>query len=775
VRHERLSVSRVGANQVHVRGGRPGSKALSRLAAWLAGRPEVRAVQQRATGIVEAELRDGAVLAALISTLEDQIFQLQRPAPPRRCVTVVHVLPGRCRLAVEGVSDDGILRLAAYLEGQKGVLRVTASPAARSIVVVHEEGAVRPESLARLAAESDAASWPAPAALPTHTPWGSAVAATAVLGASLTGVVPPAALAAGIALTTVPPARRALRALTERRLSVDVLDVLAVGISVGTGQPGTAAFITWLLSVGDLLLARSADSARAAISRLVKLDAPEAWRVHGKKVEKVPATKLVRGDLVLVPTGQRVPADGTVVSGSASVDEKALTGESMPRALAPGERVLAATVVLEGEVHITVERAGRDTTAAKIVQRLEGAGQKPMTLVRNAERVTDRLTLPTLGLAGAAAGVTGEVTRMASVLITDFGTGVRIALPTSALVAMALAARAGVLVKGAQYLERLARTDVVIFDKTGTLTEGTPEITEVVPLDGVPEHRVLALCAAAEAQAAHPLAEAIRRHAAHVGVPTLHAELGSSRYAIGLGLAAHVEGEEVLVGNRRWMRQHGVDVGAAEPRLEALRQRGASSVLVATRGALRGLLSYADRPRAESAAVVQALHKSGRRVVLLSGDARASVEAVARQLGIDEAHGELLPEDKATHVQNLRRSGKVVAVVGDGINDAPALALADVGISLSGSSDVALETADVVLQRGGLRGLPGAFKAGERAVRHVERGLALVLVPNAIGIVLGALGLIGPAVAAIANNGSTVAAALAALAPLLVPAKETPP
>jgi Cu2+-exporting ATPase len=414
---------------------------------------------------------------------------------------------------------------------------------------------------------------------------------------------------------------------------------------------------------------------------------------------------------------------------------------------------------------VAVERAGAETTAAKIVKMLEGVGGKPMTLQKTAERVTDKLTLPTLALAAAAGGLTGDLTRLTSVLITDFGTGVRISLPASALTAMAMAARDGVLVKGAQYLERLAHTQVVVFDKTGTLTGGTPEVVDVVPLNGVPVADIIGLCAAAEAHAAHPLAAAIRRHAASAGVAVPEPDLGSCSYSVGRGVAARAAGRDVRVGNPRYLTGAGIAVDLAEPLLAAHRAAGASSLLVGVDGKLAGVVAYADRPRPETASVVAALHARRIRTVLLSGDSRHAVEAVARAVGIDEAQAEMLPEDKAAYVRALRDGGSVVTMIGDGINDAPALASADVGISLHGGTDVALETADVVLLDGGLARLPDAFAAGQRAVRHVKRGLGIVVVPNAIAIVLGALGLLGPAAAAVANNGSTVVAAMAAVAP----------
>jgi Cu2+-exporting ATPase len=463
-----------------------------------------------------------------------------------------------------------------------------------------------------------------------------------------------------------------------------------------------------------------------------------------------------------------VPADGVLVEGSLAVDEKALTGESVPRERVAGDRVMAASVAVHGQAVVEVERAGGDTVAARIVQILEGAGSKPMTLQRNAERVADRLVLPTFGAAGAAWALSGMVDRLTSVLITDFGTGVRVAVPTSALAAMTLAARAGVLVKGATFLERLAEADTVVFDKTGTLTLGVPEVTRIVALGRWDDVEIASFAAAAESNQSHPIADAIRRHAERIGAPRRDAENGTESYRIGLGLHALVQGHHVLVGNARMMRENGVDPARALPVCDELGTSGASCVLLAIDGKLAAVLGYADAPRPESAEVVSLLKAGGRRrVLLLSGDARAPVQAIARIVGIDEAVAEVLPTNKAEVVRRLKSEGRKVAMVGDGINDAPALAEADVGISLHGGTDVALETADVVLLEGGLARLPAVFEVADQAMARVKQVLGIVLLPNVVAIAAGAFGLINPVLAAVVNNGSTIAAAGHALAPLL--------
>ena len=733
-------------------------------------RPEVAAWRYLPESrTVDVHVRDGvAAQGRLLRALRDQ-DAAERPAPELQpAVSVAHALEGRARLRLQGPAYGDVRRAAAFVGRLPGVALCEPSVDGASLVVRFDPAQTGAPALAAAVEASDPALWPVapPEGHPRPTWWPTAFN-TAVLAASFTGVAPPAALAAGITLSAVPSVRRALRALGEGRASVDHLDVAAVSIAVATGQPATAAFITWLLGLGDLLLAHTSDRARAALSKVVGIGARDAWRVAGDGVEKVSVDKLRPGDLLVIDAGGSVAADGRVLRGEALLDEKALTGESAPKARREGDRVLAASVVTEGHIVVEVQRTGDDTAAARIVRILETAATKPMTLQRDAERMADRVVLPTFGLAGGAAFLAGDIQRATSVLITDFGTGLRIAVPASALASMAAAARAGVLVKGAQFLERLSKADVVVFDKTGTLTLGHPDVVEFSTLGAMTPDEALSLAAGAEARQHHPIAEAVRRFASSRGASPRSAEVGSERAVLGMGLRAVVDGRVVHLGSLRFLRREGLSAGAAELPAKRLQSHGVSPLALAIDGDVVGLFGLADRPRPESAAVVRALEAGGRRhVAVMSGDAKATVDALGRELGISEAVGELLPEDKVAYVRAQKERGRIEAMFGDGINDAPALAVADVGISLHGATDAAMETADVVLLDGGLAKLPDAFRLADEAVASVRSSVAMVVAPNAAALGLAALGLLGPAGAALVNNGSTVVAGIAALRPL---------
>ena len=767
-----LQVFDKGCGRACVIGARRDSAEASALAAWLAERIDVVRFEQRiGIGAFYVDYDDGAALPGrFVRSLREKIHTLNRANPEPFDITPVHSIKGRVRLLVTGIKERDLATLTMLAGGLPGVKRTKHVPGGRTMLVVYDPQKITEGLIVALLLKSDPAEWARDWHEPAPIRWGGALASTGVLLTCLTGAVSFPWLALGVVENSLRPLGRSIAALRKGQVSIDLLDVAATFAALATRRPITASFVIWMVGVGDLLLDISANNARSALSMLMRRKDQDALRVlPDGKLEAVPLGDLKVGDRFMVHTGHGILADGRVVSGLAEVDEKALTGESHLLSKTEGDAVFASTVVAEGHLVVEVTRSGKNTEAAKIERILNTVGSKPLTLQRDALDFASKLVLPTFGVAWLAAALSSDVNRAVCVLITDFGTGFRIAVPTTALTAMTLAAREGVLVKGAQYFERLAKTDVIIFDKTGTLTSGVPEVVKVVTARGMKESTLMKLCASVEARHDHPVARALKSYAKGHGIRLVEPAPGSEEYTVGLGLSARVEGRRVRVGRAMWMESQKLKIPPSFKRhLARFNEDKSSSLCVAVEDAVVGLVAYSDGTRPESAAIVRRLRDNGRRqVVLLSGDGPEVVKNLARAVGIATAVGGLLPEEKADYVRKLRAAGRVVTMVGDGINDAPALAVADVGISIAGSTDVALETADVVLLDGSLAQLEKAFEISERTMSRVRQNLGIIVVPNSIAIALGALGLINPPMAAIINNGTTFLAVLVGTAPLL--------
>jgi Cu2+-exporting ATPase len=770
-----------GPGRVCIVGARNGSDAAAGLTeAWLAERIDVLRFEQRAgTGVFYVTYDDGiAIPGRFMRSLRAKIHAINRVAEEAFDITPVHSLKGRVRLRVAGVQERQLAALTARAAGLPGVKHTEHISGGGTMLVVYDPKEASEDGILATLLKSDTAEltreWPEPASIR----WGGALAGTWTLFLCLTGAVPFPWLALGVALNTLRPLARSIAALGEGEISIDLLDVVATFAALATGRPITGAFVIWMVGVGDLLLDISAVHARSALATLMRRKEPDALRVlPGGHMETVPVGDLQAGDRFMVQIGHGMAADGKVVSGVAEVDGKALTGESELLPKKAGDAVFASSVVVEGQIVVEVESAGMNTEVAKIERILSSVGTKPLTLQRDALEVASKLVLPTLGVASLAGFLSSDVNRTVSVLITDFGTGIRIAVPTSALTAMTLAAREGVLFKGAQYFERLSKTDVIIFDKTGTLTTGTPEVVEVITAKGVTESTLITACASAEAGHDHPVAKALKAHAEKNGFELSEPDARREEYEVGMGLSARVGGRQVRVGRTSWMESQKLKISPAfKAHLTRFEKNSTSSLCVAIGDEVAGLVAYSDGIRPESADMIKKLQANGRRkIVLLSGDSPEVVKNLAHAMGIDEAVGGLRPEQKAEYLKRLQAAGSVVAMVGDGINDAPALAVADVGISMAGSTDVALETADVVLLDGGLARLDQAFQISDEAMASVRRNLGIIIVPNAIAIFLGAFGFIGPPMAAIINNGATFLAVAVGTIPLLRKKPESKP
>jgi Cu+-exporting ATPase len=509
-----------------------------------------------------------------------------------------------------------------------------------------------------------------------------------------------------------------------------------------------------LIALGRYLEARARGRASAAIRALMEL-APRTARVIRDGAEQdLAVEEVVPGDLVRVRPGEKVPVDGDVVDGRSTVDEAMLTGESLPVTKEPGDRVVGATLNRTGAFTMRARRVGRDTVLAQIVRMVEAAQGSKAPIQALADRVSAVFVPIVLGLAAVTAlawGLFGPppallfaASATIAVLVIACPCAMGLATPTAIMVGTAKAAEHGILVKSALALERLHRVRTVILDKTGTLTRGHPEVTDVLPQDGTTTAEVLALAAAVERGSEHPLAEAIVARAASEGlaVPVAEAFLALP----GHGVEARVERRAVLLGHARLMDSRGVELHGLDKEAERLEAEGKTAVFVAADGEVRGLVAVADVLRPEAPATVAALRRLGLEVVMLTGDARRTAEAIARQAGVAHVAAEVKPEDKAAQVARFQAEGRLVAMVGDGINDAPALAQADVGLAIGSGTDVALEAADVTLLAGDLRSIPTAIALSRATLRVIRQNLAwafgynLALLPVAAGVLYPVFG-----------------------------------
>ncbi len=554
----------------------------------------------------------------------------------------------------------------------------------------------------------------------------------------------------------------------ERRLNVDFLDVLAVLASLGLGNALAGAIIIWLVKLGDWIRDLTAAGSRRAIRELLAFEVRTAWIVRDGTVVSIPAAELAEGDEVIVYPGEIIPVDGEIIDGHALIDQKSITGEGLPVARKMGDTAYAATVIRDGQLTIRAARVGARTTAGQIAHLVESAPVGDTRMQNHAELLADRLVLPTLGLAAGTAMITADFNRFLSLVIVDYGTGIRVAAPTAVLSSMTRAARSGIIIKSGRHMERLAEVDTVVFDKTGTLTHGTPAFHEVI---GYQRHigpaHLLGLAAAAEARLVHPVAKALRIKARELAADIPPCD--ETQYRIGLGVEGPVNGYYLHVGNERFMRQSDICVRRSTGDRAALDEQGYSCLYIAVDGALAGLVPYADRVRPESRQVVQRLHAMGiRNSIMLTGDNATVAAAVGRRLGLTRHFADMLPADKAGVIQELQRSGNVVVMVGDGINDTPALSFADVGVAMKHGAEVAHESAHVVLMEDSLWKLVKAVEIAHDAVGLIRQNYAIVAGLNTLALVLAVPGgLVSPSVTALISNGSAILASLNGVRPLL--------
>ncbi|MCV7444564.1 manganese-exporting P-type ATPase CtpC [Mycobacterium paraense] len=560
--------------------------------------------------------------------------------------------------------------------------------------------------------------------------------------------------------TGYPFLRGALRSLRSGRAGTDALVSAATVASLVLRENVVALTVLWLLNIGEYLQDLTLRRTRRAISELLRGTQDTAWiRLTDGQEIQVPIDSLQIGDEVVVHDHVAIPVDGDVVDGEAIVDQSAITGENLPVSVSVDSRVHAGSVLVRGRLVVRARAVGNQTTIGRIIARVEEAQHDRAPIQTVGENFSRRFVPTSFIVSAITLAVTGDVRRAMTMLLIACPCAVGLATPTAISAAIGNGARRGILIKGGSHLEQAGQVDAIVFDKTGTLTVGRPVVTNIVALhkDWQPD-QVLAYAASSEIHSRHPLAEAVIRSTEerHISIPP-HEEC---EVLVGLGMRTWADGRTLLLGSPSLLRGEKVKVSKkASEWVDKLRRRAETPLLLAVDGTLVGLISLRDEVRPEAANVLKELRANGiRRIVMLTGDHPDIAEVVAAELGIDEWRAEVMPEDKLTTVRELQEEGFVVGMVGDGINDAPALAAADIGIAMGlAGTDVAVETADVALANDDLHRLLDVRDLGARAVDVIRENYGMSIAVNAAGLIIGAGGALSPVLAAILHNASSVA------------------
>ena len=561
---------------------------------------------------------------------------------------------------------------------------------------------------------------------------------------------------------------KGVRCLLRRRLEVEVLDALSIGVSVLRGDFSTAGSVMFLLNLGSLLEEWTRKKSLDDLARSMALNVDKVWvRSQGTEV-LLPLTKVQPGDEIVVRSGNMVPLDGTVIEGEAMVNQAALTGESMPVRKAKGATVYAGTVVEEGECVFLAKAAGGANRYDKIVAMIEESEKLKSSTENRALELADKLVPWCLVGTVVTYALTRNVTRAISILMVDFSCALKLSMPLAVLSAMRECGTAHITVKGGKYLEALAKADTIVFDKTGTLTRATPQVVDIIPFSNSEKDDVLRLAACLEEHFPHSMANAVVRAAREQGLA--HEEMHSEvEYIVAHGIASRVGGERVVIGSYHFVFEDEHCIVPADEQ-EKFDQMPAeySHLYMAASGQLVGVICIADPLRPEAASVLRQLHKLGiRNTVMMTGDSYRTAEAIARQVGVDQFFAEVLPEDKANFVQKAKAEGRTVVMIGDGINDSPALSAADIGIAINSGAAIAREIADVTIKADSLEELV-TLKTIANALQHrVNSNYRFVLSFNSTLIALGALGILQPAASAMLHNLSTIGISLRSMTNLI--------
>ncbi len=706
---------------------------------------------------------------------------------------IVHRIPGRLRVRVPRLSQDQAYacRLNWFIETLHFVISVRLNPLVDSIVIYYETHTVSEEDVQKafVAALEQAATAaiPVAATIATKTEFRPAINWLERLGLPLTSLglaflvqqlaLPiPGLFLGGLVMAAAMPffLRTVDTTVKERRLDADVLDALWITFYTAKGDFVAPALMVSLMESGEALRDTTGRVNERQVMHLVGGIDPFARVERNGQEERVPLDEVKLGDRVVVYPGERIPVSGRVLRGTGLVDVHELTGESnLVARRTEGQVVHASTLLLQGRLCVLVKRVGKNTRVGIAMQLLQEAPVHDTRVEDYAAKLSNMAIAPSLGLSAAIFALTGDVSRALAPLHLDFGHGIRLSVPTTVLSALTYAARHGIYIRSGRALEVLSRIDTIAFDKTGTLTQGNAAVVAIHTANPtITSETVLGLAASVEMDNTHPVAKAIVTEAQAQGISTHAYE--AMEYRVGFGIIAQIQGRPVLVGSQRLMKQAGVSTEAIERRYPELQLSRDSQVYVAQDGQLLGVISYTDPLRKESFAVVQDLQADGIDTYILTGDQLRVAHHVAAQLGVAsyKTYAEVLPQGKVETIQRLQQRGQIVAFIGEGINDAAALAHADVSISFASGNDMARETADVVLLDDDLQGIAQAITIAKRAMDIIYQNTAIIAIPNISVVLAGIVFALDPVLGVIISNGSMLLAELNSFRPLFDPGQD---
>ncbi len=687
--------------------------------------------------------------------------------------TILHESPGRMRVHLQcpAMTLHQADVLEYYLRAVDGVSDVKVYDRTRDAVILYTSG--RGGVIAALASFS----FPKAeglALVPEHTPralnreFEDKLAVTVMRRCVSKLFLPVPVTTALAVIRSIRYIKEGLKALWHGRLSVAVLDATAVTVSLLRGDFSTAGSVMFMLRLGEILEEWTHKKSVADLAGAMSLNVDKVWlRVNDTEV-LVPVSDVQEGDCVVVRTGSMIPLDGKVVSGEAMVNQSSMTGESMPVPKRPGSPVYAGTVAEEGECVICVEKRSGGGRYDRIVRMIEESEKLKSTAEDKAARLADRLVPYTLGGTALTYLLTRNITKTLAVLMVDFSCALKLAIPIAVLSAMRESSGHHISVKGGRFLESVAKADTIVFDKTGTLTYAAPTVAQVVPFGGHREPDMLRLAACLEEHYPHSMANAVVEEARKRGLS--HEEYHSQvQYVVAHGISSMVEGKKVLIGSAHFVfEDEGCRIPAGEEAAFAALPDAYSHLYLCIAGELAAVICIHDPLRREAQAAVAALHRCGfANVVMMTGDNRKTAEAVARQVGVDAVYAEVLPEDKAAFIRQEKAKGHTVIMVGDGVNDSPALSEADAGIAISTGAAIAREIADITIASEDLFELVTLRQLSEALMRRIHRNYRFIVGFNFSLIVLGVAGILPPTTSALLHNMSTLGISLKSMTDLL--------